>query len=340
MRLSLDAMLQDSRRKRAEENRAQAILGSRSRQQLQPQSQHPPRSLNSSIASRAGIPRRTASGPRPRPPPSNNTRSNRPRESHSDDYYDAPPRDLVDTRPPPQSLPARRPANPPAHTNGNGNARPAPRITNTNSFNVRGAASEQYIVIAENFAPGTTAADIESVMIDAGGEVNYVRLINGDPVIAEMSFVKREGAETVIDTFDGKKADGIPLTVYWQGQRPTNRDSSPPAVGFVVDTEPIPDDTMEVDEQAREREEQNRLREERRGPAPRDPANDTQRDGRDRPRGGGGGYPSGPSADRRCYGDNRGSSYNGGGRRYDGGGGGGGGGGGRQYASSRYNGRS
>ena len=59
---------------------------------------------------------------------------------------------------------------------------------------------------AQNFAPGTTAADIESVMQNVGGQMTYCKLVSAAPtVIAEMSFVDRTGAEKVIDMFNNKK---------------------------------------------------------------------------------------------------------------------------------------
>ena len=61
-------------------------------------------------------------------------------------------------------------------------------------------------MIAQNFQPGTTAADIESVMQDVGGQMTSCKLVASNPtVIAEMSFVEKSGAEKVIDTFNGKK---------------------------------------------------------------------------------------------------------------------------------------
>ena len=72
-------------------------------------------------------------------------------------------------------------------------------------MNIRGAAGP-YIVHAENFAPGTTAADIESVMQNVGGTMIYCKLVAAAPtVIAEMNFVDRSGAEKVIDMFHNKK---------------------------------------------------------------------------------------------------------------------------------------
>jgi hypothetical protein len=71
---------------------------------------------------------------------------------------------------------------------------------------VRGAAkSESTVVIAENFSQGTTADDIEAVMYEIGGAMHSCRLIQLNPIMAEMTFVERHGAEKVIETFDGKK---------------------------------------------------------------------------------------------------------------------------------------
>lgn len=62
------------------------------------------------------------------------------------------------------------------------------------------------MVVASNFAPGTTAADIESVMRGVGGEILYCRLVAATPtVIAEMGFPELVNADKVIATFNNKK---------------------------------------------------------------------------------------------------------------------------------------
>lgn len=79
-------------------------------------------------------------------------------------------------------------------------------VDDSAGLSIRGAASGPYIVLASNFAPGTTAADIESVMQGVGGQLNYCKLAASTPtVIAQMSFVERAGAEAVIKTFNNKK---------------------------------------------------------------------------------------------------------------------------------------
>ena len=73
-------------------------------------------------------------------------------------------------------------------------------------LNIRGAAGGPYIVRASNFAPGTTAADIESVMANVSGHMTYCKLVASTPtVIAEMSFPDRTGADAVIEVFNNHR---------------------------------------------------------------------------------------------------------------------------------------
>ncbi|KAK4620153.1 hypothetical protein CLAFUW4_11551 [Fulvia fulva] len=248
-----------------------------------------------SLASRigaAGVTKRTSST-------SSVTRSNT-----------APPRN---GRPPPQARPlpptrpsapqaprardltARQPASdPPSDVRSNGyNGYDAP-VANGNgaSMSIRGAAGP-FVVLAANFAPGTTAADIESVMQEIGGECSCKILELRPDVLAQMTFTDRIGAEKVISTFNGKKADGRTLHVYWSGSAVTQ-----PEADVEVPVDAVMDDSMEVDENAQSREAQDRLREERRGGPDRRPRDD---------------YPAGPR-DNRGYMDH----YYRGPRRQDG----------------------
>jgi hypothetical protein len=76
-------------------------------------------------------------------------------------------------------------------------------------FNIKGVASGgagPFTVIASNFAPGTTAADIEAVMAPHGGETLGCRLLTSSPtVMVELQFANRDGAENVIATFNNQK---------------------------------------------------------------------------------------------------------------------------------------
>ncbi|KAK4547797.1 hypothetical protein LTR36_000755 [Oleoguttula mirabilis] len=169
-------------------------------------------------------------------------------------------------------------SDPASDAKSNGYARGEP-VNGGAELNIRGAAGGPYIVRAQNFAPGTTAADIDSVMQNIGGQMNYCKLVTSTPtVIAEMSFVDRTGAEKVIDMFNNKKADGRVLYVYFENStQPAangrSRRQPPPAeeepLPAIVDT--VGDTEMEIDEHAEAREAENRQREQRRGRDEREP---------------------------------------------------------------------
>ena len=81
-------------------------------------------------------------------------------------------------------------------------------------ISIRGTAGP-YVVIGSNFAPGTTAADIESAMLPVGGEMQSCRIMTAAPtVMAEMVFTDKENAERVIDTFNNKKVQHSPIKRY------------------------------------------------------------------------------------------------------------------------------
>jgi hypothetical protein len=62
-----------------------------------------------------------------------------------------------------------------------------------------------YIVMAKNFALGTTADDIESAMTPIGGVCLSCRIVTETPnVIAEIIFESKEGADNVISTFNNQ----------------------------------------------------------------------------------------------------------------------------------------
>lgn len=80
-------------------------------------------------------------------------------------------------------------------------------------MSIRGLAGP-YAIMGQNFAPGTTAADIESAMTPVGGEMVSCKVIKTKPfLIAEMVFSSREGGERVIERFNDKTVCSIP----WSG---------------------------------------------------------------------------------------------------------------------------
>ncbi|KAI1096585.1 hypothetical protein F5B19DRAFT_437136 [Rostrohypoxylon terebratum] len=79
---------------------------------------------------------------------------------------------------------------------------------------IKGSAGP-FVVMAQNFAPGTTAADIENVMTPVGGLISSCRILKTHPIIiAEITFESKEGANQVIKQFNNQTADGKTLNVY------------------------------------------------------------------------------------------------------------------------------
>lgn len=73
-------------------------------------------------------------------------------------------------------------------------------------ISIRGLAGP-YTVVGSNFAPGTTAADIQAAMFPIGGEMQDCRTVfKGQTVVAEMVFSEKARADNVIATFNNKKA--------------------------------------------------------------------------------------------------------------------------------------
>lgn len=71
-------------------------------------------------------------------------------------------------------------------------------------LSIRGLAGP-FAVMSQNFAPGTTAADIESAMTPVGGEMLSCRILKTTPLlVAEMVFATKEGGDAVISTFNNQ----------------------------------------------------------------------------------------------------------------------------------------
>ncbi|KAL6250120.1 hypothetical protein RBB50_002421 [Rhinocladiella similis] len=96
-------------------------------------------------------------------------------------------------------------------------------------LSIKGKAGP-FTVEASNFAPGTTAADIESALqgetIDDNGASGMLscRIIATAPaVVAEMIFTERHLADRVISTYNNQRADGRILHLYLKqsGSGPT-----------------------------------------------------------------------------------------------------------------------
>lgn len=74
---------------------------------------------------------------------------------------------------------------------------------------IRGVAGP-YVVIGSNFAPGTTAADIESAMVPSTITLQSCRILTSSPtVIAELVFPDKQDAESVVELYNNKKVTDL-----------------------------------------------------------------------------------------------------------------------------------
>ena len=75
----------------------------------------------------------------------------------------------------------------------------------SNGLSIRGSAGP-FTVVASNFAPGTTAEDIEVALESTGGEIVSCGLISTYPTVdAEIVFCSKRGAEDVIAAFNNQR---------------------------------------------------------------------------------------------------------------------------------------
>jgi len=162
----------------------------------------------------------------------------------------------------------------------------APATTDTisrGSVNIRGTAGP-YTVIAENFAPGTTAGDIQSVMQATGGDILSCVLLSRIPrVIAEVVFADKLGAQMVVEKYHNQKADGRRISVVL-----LNNDMNKASAAVTSDTfqksndyrgRAVNESTMDVDDDHDFYREERQARQENQAPVQARPTDD-----RDAPR--------------------------------------------------------
>ncbi|TKX26357.1 putative nucleic acid binding protein 8 [Elsinoe australis] len=200
---SLDDMLQADRKKRKAEELAQTIFGknSKNRRQSAPVTDKKAQSPGASFASRVGVNKRSSSS----------SSQNRQKQSGRPHPPSQLSRAATAARLETTIAQNGTPTGPKKRSKGaNGKV-----ITALNGeISIRGAAGP-YTVIAQNFAPGTTAADIASVISSIGGPLENCKLVTSNPtVVAEMVFADKQKADLVISSFNGKKADGRVLYVH------------------------------------------------------------------------------------------------------------------------------
>ncbi|OOQ82368.1 hypothetical protein PEBR_39329 [Penicillium brasilianum] len=212
--VSFDAIIQSDRRKKQNEQLASQILG-KNRNEKGRRASAPgpgavskvPTSKPGSLASRIAVPKRSASvSGRPnqinkvtKPTKAKPT----PATAHS---AGKPTKPTHQRRPNTDRLQA-------ALKSGNGQAtvRPAPP-----GMTIKGS-SGPFVVVGGNFAPGTTAADIQSAIEPISGPMLSCIVTSSHPTVtAEFTFSEKWCAENAVANFHNQRADGRLLSLKLQ----------------------------------------------------------------------------------------------------------------------------
>ena len=104
----------------------------------------------------------------------------------------------------------------PAQTRRNEDDRLAAAIGNTSGqatvrvnsvgISIKGASSGPFTVIGSNFAPGTTAADIQSAIEPISGQTLSCVIVSQRPTVtAEIAFAERSSAENAVANFHNQR---------------------------------------------------------------------------------------------------------------------------------------
>jgi hypothetical protein len=83
---------------------------------------------------------------------------------------------------------------------------------NRTNLSIKGA-SGPFIVVGSNFAPGTTAADIQSALEPATGPMLSCRITSSSPsVVAEFAYAEKSAAELVVANYHNQRVRLIPFS--------------------------------------------------------------------------------------------------------------------------------
>ncbi|KAL4880744.1 hypothetical protein BJY04DRAFT_190739 [Aspergillus karnatakaensis] len=85
---------------------------------------------------------------------------------------------------------------------------------NKGGINIKGASSAPFVVVGSNFAPGTTAADIQSAIEPVSGKILTCWVTSHNPTVtAEITFAEKTAAEKAVANFHNQRADGRLLSL-------------------------------------------------------------------------------------------------------------------------------
>ncbi|PLN77803.1 hypothetical protein BDW42DRAFT_176163 [Aspergillus taichungensis] len=84
-------------------------------------------------------------------------------------------------------------------------------------LSIKGAGSGPFVVVGSNFAPGTTAADIQAAIEPISGHILNCWVTSQHPTVtAEIAFEEKSAAENAIANFHNKKADGMVISLRFR----------------------------------------------------------------------------------------------------------------------------
>ncbi|OJI83977.1 hypothetical protein ASPTUDRAFT_120521 [Aspergillus tubingensis CBS 134.48] len=96
-------------------------------------------------------------------------------------------------------------------------------VRNGGGLSIKGKGSGPFVVVGSNFAPGTTAADIQSALEPVSGPILRCWVTAQHPVVtAEITFAERQAAEGAVANFHNQRADGRILSFHLK--QPANPD--------------------------------------------------------------------------------------------------------------------
>ncbi|EAW13852.1 uncharacterized protein ACLA_068800 [Aspergillus clavatus NRRL 1] len=193
--VSFDAIIQADRKKRKNEELASKILGkSRKTAAGSGAGNKPQKATPGSLASRIGVTKKPAAANVPKPTKKNNRTPSAPARP-------------VPTQP--KRVNKRRPDEDRLLSALNPASGQATVRDNQVGMTIRGAGSGPFVVVGSNFAPGTTAADIQSALEPVSGPIMSCWITSQHPTVtAEITLAEKWSAENVIANFHNQRADG------------------------------------------------------------------------------------------------------------------------------------
>lgn len=91
-----------------------------------------------------------------------------------------------------------------------GNFAQSSRLSGGSNMTIKGA-SGPFIVVGRNFAPGTTAADIQSALEPITGPMISCQIVASQPsVVAEFAYAEKTAAELVVANFHNQRVNAVP----------------------------------------------------------------------------------------------------------------------------------